>query len=303
MRILNLVFFIALTSNIAVQAQTRTTMSEATYALKGPVQTFRTEVATFVLKDGQYVEGPRVVETTASFNEDGNRTDLGIYNKGALVRRIEMKFEGRTLVEYMNYDGAGGMWLRGTNILDDDGQIKEKATYNGDGSLRSRTFFKRDKQGQILEMAEYSANGTLMERISNTFNGAERKMSYRSIYRHDGSLQTTEVRDMAKKSVETVVYNPNGSVATTSLRVDREIAEYSKDGSIQKTTAISTQGRLLDEVMFSEDRPIKRESQVPDEIDSHGNWIKQTKWVTDANGTRPLKVTYRTITYYRKFVF
>jgi hypothetical protein len=38
------------------------------------------------------------------------------------------------------------------------------------------------------------------------------------------------------------------------------------------------------------------ESQIPDEFDSHGNWIKRTDWVT-MQGRRPVKVTYRT-TYF-----
>src|SRR5689334_9473951 len=79
--------------------------AELTYALKGPVRSFKLEIATFVSKDGDYVEGPRVVQMEASFNQDGNRTDLNIYNdKGVLSRRIVMKFEGRKMTEAMNYD-------------------------------------------------------------------------------------------------------------------------------------------------------------------------------------------------------
>src|SRR5215208_6149826 len=91
MKSLRVVILIVLTSTLApvvVHAQD----IYATYALKGPVRTFRTEVATFALKDGNYVEGPRVVQMEASFNTDGNRTDLYLYNdQGTLSRRIEMK--------------------------------------------------------------------------------------------------------------------------------------------------------------------------------------------------------------------
>ena len=41
---------------------------------------------------------------------------------------------------------------------------------------------------------------------------------------------------------------------------------------------------------------VGRESQIADEVDTYGNWIKQTKWITDAHGRRPVKVTYRKIT-------
>lgn len=302
MRILALVFFVTLTSAPGINAQIRT-MREATYALRGPVRTVRTEAATFVLKDGHYVEGPRVLQMTADFNTDGNRTDLKIYDdKGVLVRQIEMKFKGRRLIEFLNYDGHGNMWLRGTTFYDEEGRPTGNATYGGDGSLRSKRVLTRDKEGRVIESAEYNAQGTLLDKIRSTFDGADPKTSHRSIYRPDGSVQSTEAQDIAKKSVDTVTYNSDGSVASKSIRVDQEIAEYAKDGSLRKTTTISSQGRLLDEVTLDEGRS-KRETQVPDLIDSHGNWIKQTKWLTDSNGTRPIKVTYRTLTYYEKFAF
>jgi hypothetical protein len=299
MRTLYLVLFIA-PAFFAVHAQTMTTR-EATYALAGPVRTVRTEAATFVMKDGNYVEGPRVLQMTISFNEDGNRTDLGLYDEaGKLSRRIESRLEGRRLIEFLNYDGSGRMWLRGTSLYDEEGQIKEKATYNGDGSLRSKTLYTRNKQGQLIESAEYSANGTLMEEISNTFNDGDLKTSERRLYRADGSLQSTEVQDIAKRRSESFTYNPDESVATRRIRDNLETAEYSGDGSLQKTTTISSQGRLPDDVMFSKDGSTIRESQIPDEVDAQGNWVKQTKWVTDSNGTRPVRVTYRVITYYEK---
>ena len=300
MRILNAFLFLALSSTFAVEAQ----MSKVTHALEGPVRTVRTEVATFILKDGEYVEGARVLQWTASFNEDGNRTDYGIYDdKGALRRRIEMRFEGRRMTEFLNYDGNGQAWMRGTYTYDEVGQTKESATYNGDGSLRSKRVFTRNKEGQVIESAEYSANGVLMERVINTFHAGEHKTSDRSVYFSDGSLQLTEARDLPRKRVDSVNYNRDGSVASKSIRIDTEIAEYARDGTLQKTTTISKPDRLLDEVMLSKDGSTKRESQIPDQLDSRGNWIKQTKWLTDANGTRPVKVTYRVITYYEKFRF
>jgi hypothetical protein len=118
MKPLKVVVLVALMSLVGL-AQERS-MADATYALKGPVRTFRVEVATFVSKDGDYVEGPRVAQMEASFNQDGNRTDLHIYNdKGALSRRIVMKFDGRKMTEAINYDGAGRMWLRTVDVYDD----------------------------------------------------------------------------------------------------------------------------------------------------------------------------------------
>ena len=298
MKILNALLFVTLVFTVG-HAQGRS-MADATYGLKGPVRSFRLEVATFVLKDGNYVEGPRVVRQEAFFNTDGNRTDFYIYNsKGVLSRRIEMKFEGRRTIESINYDGAGRVWRRSVNTYDDAGRIKEEINYNGDGSLHSKTTFKRNDRGQLIESSEYSAAGVLLEHFSYKYEGAKVQTWERKIFRQDGILQTVEVY-IAPNRKEFTHYRPDGSVAETSKRIGQEIAHYTADGSLEKFTTISDQGRLLDELSVNRNQPEKRESQVPDDVDAHGNWTKQTKWSTDANGTRPLTATYRAISYYDK---
>ncbi|HEX6731445.1 MAG TPA: hypothetical protein VF074_15580, partial [Pyrinomonadaceae bacterium] len=114
-----------------------------------------------------------------------------------------------------------------------------------------------------------------------------------------GSLQSKEKHDIPQKRSETLTYKSDGSVASSSVRMNQEITQYDEDGSLQKTTTISGEGRL-DLVIVNKDGTSKKESHVPDQVDAYGNWIKQTKWITDSNGTRPLVVTYRTITYYEK---
>ena len=127
MKILKVAVLVALMSFVG-HAQEKSD-ADATYALKGPVRTLRVEIATFVSKDGGYVEGPRVPQMEASFNQDGNRTDLRIYNeKGAVVRRIVMKFDGRKMTEALNYDGAGNMWLRIVDLYDVQSKVKEELT-------------------------------------------------------------------------------------------------------------------------------------------------------------------------------
>jgi hypothetical protein len=289
--------FLVLTFTIA-DAQTRG-MAYNTHALQGPVRSFRTEIATFVLKDGNYVEGPRVVREEAMFNTDGNRTDYYIYAKGILSRRIEMKFDGRTMTECINYNGAGQAYLRIVNSFDDEKRLKEKNTYNGDGSLRSKATFKRNDKGQLIESVEYSAAGVLMEQFNYKYEGEKVQSWERKIYRQDGVLQTTEIY-IAPNRKDFIHHRPDGSVAEKSVRLGQEVAYYNADGSLKKFTTISQPDRLLDELTVDQTEPTKRESQIPDQLDSHGNWTKQTKWSTDANGAKPLVVTYRTITYHEK---
>src|SRR5678816_1436908 len=181
MRTLKIAVLVVLMSFVG-HAQERSD-ADATYALKGPVRTFKVEVATFVSKDGGYVEGPRVAQMEASFNQDGNRTDLRMYNdKGVLSRRIVTKFDGRIMTETMNYDGAGNMWLRIANVYNDQGLLKEELTYNGDGSLRTRKTFKRDELGQAYETNEYNARGVLVDQFKNTFDGPILLTSERRVF-------------------------------------------------------------------------------------------------------------------------
>jgi len=297
MKFLTVLLLVAALLAVA-QAQNRS-MADATYALKGPVRTFRTEVATFVLKDGGYVEGPRVVQTEAWFNQDGNRTDLHLYNdKGVLTRRIVMKFDGRKMTEAINYDGAGKMWLRSVDVYDEKGRLKEVVTYHGDGSLRSKKTFKRDELGQAIEVSEFNAQGVLVDHFVNSFDGPVLLKTERKIYRENGSLQSTDVYEAEKKRSEAVTYHHDGSIASKTVRTDQHIAHYGADGALQKTTTVSRENRLLDEVILNKDGSTVRQSQLPDVVDAHGNWTKLTKWLTDAKGTIPANVTYRAITYY-----
>ena len=297
MKTLKIVVLVGLMSVVG-HAQERS-IADATYALKGPVRTFRVEVATFVSKNGDYVEGPRVPQMDASFNEDGNRTNLNIYNdKGVLTRRIVMKFDGRNMTESINYDGAGKMWLRTVKIYDDMRQLKEVLTYNGDGSLRSKKTLKRDELGRTIESREYNAHEVLLDHVKNTFDGPRLLTTERKAYREDGTLASTIFFEYGKSRSETTTYKPDGSIADKTVRTAQQLEQYDADGSLQKTGTISVEHRLLDEVVLNKDGSRKKESNAPDQLDAHGNWTKLTRWQTDSQGTRPLLVAYRTLTYY-----
>jgi antitoxin component YwqK of YwqJK toxin-antitoxin module len=297
MKALKVVALAALMS-VGGQAQERS-MADATYAIKGPVRTFKVEVATFVSKDGDYVEGPKVLQMEASFNLDGNRTDLHIYNdKGVLSRRIVMQFDGRRMTEAINYDGAGKMWLRSVNIYNDKGLLKEEQTYDGDGSLRSKKTFKRDELGQAIEVSEYNAKGVLMDQFKNTFDGRRLLTTERKVYRENGSLASMNFYEAEKRRSETTTYEPDGSVTNRTVRNAQQLEQYGPDGSLQKTGTISVDHRLLDEVALNKDGSTKKESNAPDQLDAYGNWTRLMRWQTDSQGTRPLTVAYRKLTYY-----
>ncbi len=292
MRPLKVVVLVALMALVA-HARERSD-AEATYALKGPVRTFRVEVATFVLKDGDYVEGPRVVQMEAAFNQDGNRTDLRMYNdKGELVRRIVMKFDGRKMTEAMNYDGAGKMWLHIVNVYNDQGFLKEELTYNGDGSLRSKKTFKRDELGQAYETNEYNARGVLVDQFKNTFDGPILLTSERKTFRDDGSLASTSFYAAEKRRSEATAYQPDGSVANKTFRTAQQVEQYGPDGALQKTGTISVDHRLLDHVVLNKnDR--KERVECSGSLDAYGTGRSDELETTPRHRVMSLRAHYMT---------
>lgn len=282
--------------SVLTQAQSRS-MADSTYALKGPVKSFRTEVATFVLQDGKYVEGPRVVRSEAFFNRDGNRTDYHMYSRnGVLAGRIVMKFDGRKIVEVIRYDGAGRITWREETTFDEAGVSKDRRTYHGE-TLYSTTTWKKNSANQIVELIEISVEGVLLNHWKQKWEGRTLYSYENKIYHEDGKLKQEYIFVAPNKLTE-IRYNRDGSVAWKNVRVGQEEAQYGPDGLPKKATVIDQGDRLLDEMNIATDGSKTRVTQLPDEIDQHGNWTKQTKWFADPKGTRPLTVTYRSLTYH-----
>lgn len=301
MKTVHVLALVALLS-VLTQAQSqpqpnKRTMADITYAIKGPVKSFRIEVATFVWKKGGYVEGPRVLKERAFFNRDGYRTDYYIYQNGKLARQIVMKYEGKKNIESMNYDGNGTMWWRAVRIFDDTGLSLGARMYDGNGTLLSTSTLKRNANGQVVEASEHSAAGVLLGQTLNKYEGNVLDISVHKTFFPNGLLKSEETL-MAPNNRYQVRYNPDGTVANSSARVGQEMSHYDADGSLRKATFIAEQDRLLDELKFHYNGSVTRETQLPDEVDQYGNWTIQTKWFENRKGTRPLVVTYRTLTYY-----
>ena len=170
--------------------------------------------------------------------------------------------------------------------------------YNGDGSLHTKKTYKRDELGQATEVSKYNAQGVLLDQFKNTFEGRLLLTTERKAYRDDGSLALVSVYEAKKRRSEATAYNPDGSIANKTVQTGQQLEQYGPDGSLQKTGTISVEHRLVDEVVLNKDGSTKREANGPDQIDAHGNWTKLTRWQTDSQGTRPLSVAYRTLTYY-----
>src|SRR5213075_3331392 len=131
------------------------------------------------------------------------------------------------MIEFVNYDGLGQVWLKATQEYDKQGRLIEQTTYNGDKSLRSKKVYTRNEPGQVVEWAEYGANSVVLDKMTNTFTSAgDLNTSEREMRSPNGLLLAREFHDIADKRVEIISYKPDGSVLSKSVRVNQEINEY-----------------------------------------------------------------------------
>ena len=129
--------FLCASSFLNVQDQ-QLVEAGVTYHLNGPVRSLRTETANLNEKDGQSIEGPRILKMTGEFNLDSNLTDYGMYDdKSGLLLRVVTKFNGQTR-ESVTYERAGKVWSRGTTEYDSLGRVIGSRSENGDHSLQSK---------------------------------------------------------------------------------------------------------------------------------------------------------------------
>src|SRR5262245_60657087 len=112
----------------------------------GPVHTIRDEQSTFTNQNGEWVEGPRVLVMTYTFNEDGTKQERTIFHPtGAIIHRYAETFDpdGRPL-ETSEFDAAGTLERRVVSSYDQQRQLTERMTYRADGSLLGRMTVRRE---------------------------------------------------------------------------------------------------------------------------------------------------------------
>jgi antitoxin component YwqK of YwqJK toxin-antitoxin module len=246
----------------------------------GPVRTARVETARYVKQDGALVEGPRRLSASASYSEDGKRSEQEEYAEdGTMQQRIVHVYDdaGR-LVEQEIYDGRGGLTAKVVSRPD----AGEVVTYGPDGKLQQRVVTVRGENG-VTETKTYDASGALLER---------------------GMLAHGDGGAVAK------TYDANGTLRreTTARRVEdgghsNEEQRYGANGA-PVARRVATVGAGSGDVDVSVERPRGTQfekTRVTREYDSRGNVVKSVSYVWDkaAGDLVPSEVNYYTVTYYR----
>ncbi len=309
---LSLLLTILLGASLIANGQSKSDLEQA--GLRGSVQTVKTEITEFTIRDGKNVEGPRLPVQTVDYDARGNRTRRVDFNRdGSVAQTIVYNYdaEGRR-TGYEDYLPGLTAARKHIYVLDQTGKRveykivqptgkagDEKYLYKYDAggnliaeelqhksSLISRNENTYDAQGRLITQTMYNPDGSVSARLNNSFGADGRPLER---VRHDGDLLTYRV---------SYKYDGKG-------RLER----VETSGSYVETDS-SSESYITGQVVYvykGKDQPKETVIYNPDgsfrerlvlEYDSRGNWTKRTRRVKATNGKdTPAQIEYRTITY------
>jgi len=159
--------------------------------LAGSVQSVRIETSKMIKQSGDYVEGPREVIETRTYDVNGRRTEE----------------------RYTAADDAPLYTAR--YIFDGNGRKKERSVYAPNETLRTKREFKYDTEEKLVEWSEYDADGLMRNKNIYAYN-AGRQVSERTTFNGKGSMvdRWTYAYDENGNKKEETRYYADGSIDT-----------------------------------------------------------------------------------------
>lgn len=252
------------------------------FLIWGPVRIIRDERATFTNRNGEFIEGPRILSMTLTYNEDGTKQ------------------------EQTSYAADGSISSRTAYLYDQDERVLETSSFNGKGELKSRIVSKYDSQENLVEEISYRSDGSISDRLTFVRRGDQRVIDSVSYDEHGviRSKSTTTADQQTNRS-ESVYYDGDriiqGQSATTTTPGGRTTTEQRTENTLRE--AFIADGRNGEEkIQFNQDGTIRTRERRTHEFDSYGNVIKTLRSIAkgDSSDYKPIDVTYRTIEYYGK---
>ena len=245
----------------------------------GPIRSVRVERADFVDRDGQRVEGPRVLTQTIDYNEEGTRCEVATYNRdGSVTQRI-------------------------AETYDKEGHILQSATLRANGQIETRIEYKYDAAQRWSEISLFREDGSPANRTTFRYEGDQRFQESVS-YDLNGLIasKSTAVLDMKTHQMESVVQTPSGVVQRRSGFTDIPNGQIYEQSTNEvpgdRSVSMRTANNGAEVTRYSPAGSIMSQSRSASEFDSFGNAIK-TVW-SNLNGElfEPFVVIYRSIEYY-----
>ena len=285
-------------------------------SLRGSVQSIKTEVAEFTMKDNKNIEGPRLPVQSTTYDTRGNRLKRVDFNRdGSVAQTIVYTYdaEGRRL-GYEDYMPGLSTARKHVYVLDASGKRVEYKIIQPTGAAADEKYlYKYDASGNRIAEELYHKT-SLISRNENSYDTQGRLIS-QTIYNPDGSVSSRIQNAMAADGKPTQRTRYDGDLLTYKVRYTYDskgkLVELETVGSYVETDS-STDGHVTGKVVYvykGKDQPketliynpdgLLREKIVVD-YDSQGNWTKRTHRVPSGqNGKElPQQIEYRTITYH-----
>ena len=232
--------------------------------LKGPVRRIQIEQARLTAHYDEWQEETRQRVVSVSFDEHARIVRHTRYgDDGTMKQKVTYAYDPDTNTTNKRISGANGLLKSHTTIVAEQKDQQEiRTVYSEKGRLQRKLITEQDAQSRTTSESQYNAAGVFFRRVVHTADAQ--------------GLRGATTRYDATESLA-------GPIATTNY-------EYAANGQLQESQDYGPDGLLIQKWGYT------------DEVDSHQNWTKRTvsRWVNKFGSSylEPVRVIYRTITYY-----
>ncbi|MDQ3818072.1 MAG: hypothetical protein M3362_10300 [Acidobacteriota bacterium] len=282
--------------------------------LLGAVRSVRVERARISGDNQSYNEGPSMPVRLTTFDPKGREveelnlsSDSSAETKNVFIYDAKERLAEKRQYTNERYDG------KTVYTYDDRGRLDQEIREAPDGALLIRKVYRYDADGNRVEAAHYQQDGSLTTRILSRFDedGRTAEVIFCGGPRTGVIIKTDEhIKVLSPDSTP----SDHESICGEGIFITRLVFAYNDGGDPISVHQYGGGGSLLNRKVFTKDADGRRftiSHYGPDgelrekeehrrELDSRGNWIKDTKFIWDANADvfEPAEVTYRKIDYY-----
>lgn len=214
-------------------------------SLIGPVRTVQIQTAQFSNQAGQWVEGPRELSASITYDVRGNKTEaIG----SAFVGKTLYAYNARgDLTETLSYSPDSSLSERTVYTYDAKGNLMETVSYAPDGSFHRKTVYTHSAQGQLTEQITCDAAGCF-DKVTYTYDPYGNLVEERFCYPDSAAikLHSMHTYDAQGRRIQT-----ERGPAHLGLGIEKLVETYDANGNILELTTYYTH-KIGDE----EGRPI-----------------------------------------------
>ena len=249
----------------------------------------------------QYINGQPGIITEYNRNKKGNLTAITRRDKSnAQIDRIEMKFEGKNMVEKTTYNNQNNAIDKNTYSYDKKGNMIGESVFMGTQSAKVRVQYEYDEKSHKISEVRYSAD-KLNEKTSFLYEGdnvvskettdGNSVLQYSEKYVFDKEGNVTGFLRYEKLSnsrlEEAYVYDANNNMVSFITTLNKQVTQkivnkYDKNNNLISTVAIDGAGKVTNKRTYAY------------QYDSNNNWTKKIVTINDM----PAFLVERTINYY-----